>query len=257
MQDKIAKKDLFVWMLKIILPISLATFLPDYSGWLHHIDTVLEPLMGVLRLPAMAVLPLLAGLLTGIYGGIVAMSILPFTIDQMTLMAVFLLIAHNLIQEGVIQHQSGCPSWRRCPGGGIDPGLNEREDFADHHGSDDFHGIPQTVSVDRQDRWAYRAVSGDLGTGSTSGHFMDHGRCFRYCLWWCRYRGRSARALCPRRSVETVAYLHRNQPCHGGRSCLFFAHGYPSGMALGAPIVGRSGVHPHIQTVGMDQGGAF
>jgi hypothetical protein len=55
----------------------------------------------------MATLPLLIGMLTGIYGGIAAMSVLPFSQDQMTLMAIFLLIAHNLIQEGIIQAKSG------------------------------------------------------------------------------------------------------------------------------------------------------
>ncbi|BBO69224.1 hypothetical protein DSCA_31540 [Desulfosarcina alkanivorans] len=98
-------------MLKIILPVSFATFLLDYSGWLIRMDGFLEPLMGAIHLPAMAALPLLAGLLTGIYGAIAAMSVLPFTVDQMTLIAVFLLIAHSLIQEGVVQHQSGCPAW--------------------------------------------------------------------------------------------------------------------------------------------------
>jgi len=101
----------FVWMLKIILPVSLLTFLLEYSGWLGRMDGFLEPLMGMLHLPAMAALPLLVGMLTGIYGGIAAMSVLPFTVNQMTLMAVFLLIAHNLIQEGLVQHHSGCPAW--------------------------------------------------------------------------------------------------------------------------------------------------
>jgi hypothetical protein len=101
----------FFWMLKIILPVSLITFLLDCSGWLGHMDGLLEPLMGAIHLPAMAALPLLAGLLTGIYGAIAAMSVLPFSIEQMTLMAVFLLIAHSLIQEGVVQRQSGCPAW--------------------------------------------------------------------------------------------------------------------------------------------------
>ena len=101
----------FLWMLKIILPVSLVTFLLDYSGWIDRMDGLLEPLMGVIHLPAMAALPLLAGLLTGIYGAIAAMSVLPFTVDQMTLMAVFLLIAHSLIQEGLVQRQSGCPAW--------------------------------------------------------------------------------------------------------------------------------------------------
>jgi hypothetical protein len=101
----------FVWMLKIILPVSLATFLLDFSGWLHRLDGILEPMMGVIHLPAMAALPLLVGLLTSIYGAIAAMSVLPFTIEQMTLMAIFLLVAHSLIQEGMVQHRSGCPAW--------------------------------------------------------------------------------------------------------------------------------------------------
>jgi hypothetical protein len=101
----------FAWMLKIILPVSLATFLLEYSGWLHLMDGWLEPLMAVIHLPALATLPLIAGLLTGIYGGIAAMSVLPFTVDQMTLIAVFLLIAHSLIQEGLVQGQSGCSAW--------------------------------------------------------------------------------------------------------------------------------------------------
>jgi hypothetical protein len=63
--------------------------------------------MSILSLPAMATLPLLIGMLTNIYGGIAAMAVLPFSQDQMTLMAIFLLIAHNLIQEGVIQAKSG------------------------------------------------------------------------------------------------------------------------------------------------------
>ncbi len=98
-------------MLKIILPVSLVTFLLNHFGWLGYLDGILEPAMGMIHLPATAALPLLAGLLTGIYGAIAAMSVLPFSTDQMTLMAVFLLIAHSLIQEGVVQRQSGCPAW--------------------------------------------------------------------------------------------------------------------------------------------------
>ncbi len=94
-------------MVKIILPVSFVTFLFEYSGWLNKLDGILEPLMGLLHLPATAAFPLIVGLLTGIYGAIAAMSVLPFTVAQMTLMAIFLLIAHNLIQEGIIQNRSG------------------------------------------------------------------------------------------------------------------------------------------------------
>ena len=63
--------------------------------------------MGFMGLPSMAALPIVIGGLTGIYGGIAAMAVLPFTVAEMTLLANFLLISHNLIQEGVIQAKSG------------------------------------------------------------------------------------------------------------------------------------------------------
>ena len=97
----------FLWIMKILIPVSLFTALVAWTGWLSHLDFLLQPLMSVISLPAMSTLPLLIGMLTGIYGGIAAMSVLPFSQDQMTLMAIFLLIAHNLIQEGIIQAKSG------------------------------------------------------------------------------------------------------------------------------------------------------
>lgn len=97
----------FVWMLRIIIPISFLTSLLSYSGWMDRIDFLLQPVMSLLNLPSMAALPILVGMLTGIYGGIASMVMLPLTSDQMTLIAVFLLISHNLVQEGIVQAKSG------------------------------------------------------------------------------------------------------------------------------------------------------
>jgi hypothetical protein len=94
-------------MLKILVPISLLTSLLAWSGWINRLDFILEPIMGVIGLPPLAALPLIAGLLTGPYGAIAAMAPLPLTVNQMTLLAIFLLISHSLIQEGVIQSKSG------------------------------------------------------------------------------------------------------------------------------------------------------
>ncbi len=99
--------DGFVWMMKIIVPISLFTAILDWSGLLGHLDFLLKPLMGLLDLPPAAALPLIIGMLSYIYGGIAAMVALPFSTAQMTLMAVFILTAHALIQEGIIQGKSG------------------------------------------------------------------------------------------------------------------------------------------------------
>jgi len=97
----------FIWMLKIIAPISFLTALLEYSGWINNINFLLEPGMNLLNLPPMATLPLIVGMLTGIYGGIASMAVLPLTTHEMTLIAIFLLISHNLIQEGIIQGKSG------------------------------------------------------------------------------------------------------------------------------------------------------
>jgi len=97
----------FVWMLQIIIPISFLTSLLSYSGWMNRIDFFLQPVMSLFNLPSMAALPILVGMLAGIYGGIASMVMLPLTGDQMTLVAVFILISHNLVQEGVIQAKSG------------------------------------------------------------------------------------------------------------------------------------------------------
>ena len=97
----------FVWMMKIVVPVSFFTALLSWSGWMERLDFVIRPVMGFLSLPDIAALPLLIGMLTSIYGGIAAMAVLPLNVGEMTLIAVFLLIAHNLIQEGIIQGKSG------------------------------------------------------------------------------------------------------------------------------------------------------
>ncbi|MEN6464675.1 MAG: iron transporter [Syntrophaceae bacterium] len=102
----------FIWIMKIVIPVSFLTALLAWSGFLIMIDFIVQPVMGLLYLPAMAALPLIIGMLAGIYGGIAAMAILPFTYGQMILMANFLLIAHNMIQEGIIQSKSGLPAFR-------------------------------------------------------------------------------------------------------------------------------------------------
>ncbi len=68
--------------------------------------------MDLMSLPPVAALPLLIGVVTNIYGGIAAMAVLPFTRGELTLMALFLLIAHNMVQEGIIQGKSGINPWK-------------------------------------------------------------------------------------------------------------------------------------------------
>ena len=104
-----------IWLLKIILPISFATTLLVHFGIIYRLDFLLTPLMHMLNLPASAALAIVAGLFTGIYGAVAALSVMQFSMDHMILIAVFTLIAHNLIQESLVQGNSGInPVFAAC-----------------------------------------------------------------------------------------------------------------------------------------------
>ncbi|MGC8720520.1 MAG: iron transporter [Thermodesulforhabdaceae bacterium] len=102
----------FIWMIKIILPISYLTAVLSWLGVLGKLSILLSPLMNILGLPGISAIPILVGALTSVYGGIAAMSVLPFTTGEMILMANSILICHNMIQETVIQAQSGIKAWK-------------------------------------------------------------------------------------------------------------------------------------------------
>ena len=97
----------YLWIVKIVVPVSLGVTLLQWTGWLHYANFLLNPLMGLLHLPGEAALPILSGMVINIYAGIASMTVLKFSIPQMTLMAIFMLMAHNLIVESTIQHKSG------------------------------------------------------------------------------------------------------------------------------------------------------
>jgi len=102
----------FFWMMKLIIPISFGVMLLAASGLLEQAHFLLSPLMGLLSLPPQAALPLIIGMTAGIYSALAALVVLPFSLEEITLIAVFLLIAHSLIQEGIIQAKTGISPWK-------------------------------------------------------------------------------------------------------------------------------------------------
>ena len=97
----------FLWLLKVMVPVSLIVAVMEWSGLLAYVEFALRPLMSLLSLPPEAALPIIAGLTVGPGASIAAMVVLPLTQDQMTLMAIFILIAHGFPQESVIQGKAG------------------------------------------------------------------------------------------------------------------------------------------------------
>ena len=96
-----------IWLMKILVPVSFFTALLVHFKVLYHLDFLLAPLMTAIHLPASAAVVLVIGLFTGIYGTVAALSVMPFAMDHMILIAVFTLISHNLIQESLVQASSG------------------------------------------------------------------------------------------------------------------------------------------------------
>ncbi|WP_457551328.1 iron transporter [Desulfobacula sp.] len=96
-----------IWLLKIIVPISFVTTVLVNFGIIYKLDFLLTPIMTFLSLPASAALVLIIGLFTGPYGAVAALWVMPFSTEHMTLIAIFILIAHNLIQESIVQGNSG------------------------------------------------------------------------------------------------------------------------------------------------------
>jgi hypothetical protein len=94
-------------MARILIPVSFAVVLLKWSGWLYRVDFILNPVMNLIHLPSEAAFPILSAIFINIYATIAILTVVPFSPGQMVLIAVFSLIAHNLITEAIIQHQSG------------------------------------------------------------------------------------------------------------------------------------------------------
>ena len=97
----------FVWMCKIVIPVSFLVTLLQWTGWLNQLDFLLNPLMSLINLPPEAAFPIITGMLINLYTVIAIITVIPFTVEQMTLIAIFNLIAHALVVEGIVQHKSG------------------------------------------------------------------------------------------------------------------------------------------------------
>jgi spore maturation protein SpmB len=97
----------FIWICQIVIPISLLVTILQWTGWLNRLDFLLNPFMSLFNLPSQAALPIISGMVFSIYATVAMIAVIPFSVEQMTLIAVFNLIAHSLIMEGIVQHKSG------------------------------------------------------------------------------------------------------------------------------------------------------
>jgi len=100
-------------LIRITIPVAVATKILEELGLISHLSLVLEPLMAILGLPGALGLVWATAMLTNIYGGIaVFAALLPgltLTSAQVTVLCSVILIAHSLPVELSVSKRAGAP----------------------------------------------------------------------------------------------------------------------------------------------------
>lgn len=100
-------KRTILWLLKMILPISLAVRLLQYSGILEYVSSLLNPIFQSVGLPGEASIAFVSSVFLPLYAPIAIASTLTLTIRQLTILAIMCLISHNTLVESAIQKKTG------------------------------------------------------------------------------------------------------------------------------------------------------
>lgn len=96
-----------VFLIKIMVPVSLAVALLDWSGLLHYIARFLAPGMRLIGLPGEAALALVSGFLLTNYSSIAVITVLGLPLREASIVAIVCLTAHNLILETAVMRKAG------------------------------------------------------------------------------------------------------------------------------------------------------
>jgi Fe2+ transport system protein B len=92
---------------KVMIPAYGVTLALQQLGVIPWLATAARPLMQALGLPGDAAIPLVVGYLLNIYAAVGSMQALDLTGRQVTVLAIAILIGHNLVVEGAVLHRAG------------------------------------------------------------------------------------------------------------------------------------------------------
>lgn len=96
-----------LWLLEIILPVSLAVRLLQYSGLLGAASGFLAPAFGLLGLPGEAAIVFLTSIFTPLYAPIALITSMPLSVRQLTILSLMCLLSHSLPVECAVQGRTG------------------------------------------------------------------------------------------------------------------------------------------------------
>ena len=92
---------------RVMVPAYGVTLLADYLGVIRLLADAARPVMTLLGLPGDAAVPLVVGYVLNIYAAVGSMQALDLSAAQITVLAIAILIGHNLLVEGAVLHKAG------------------------------------------------------------------------------------------------------------------------------------------------------
>ena len=98
-------------LIKLILPISLAFRLLEYSGLLAYVAAFLNPVFIHLGLPGSTAMIFISSLFLPLYAPLAIITSMTLTLRELTILALMCQLAHNLPVESAIQAKTGTSFW--------------------------------------------------------------------------------------------------------------------------------------------------
>ena len=92
---------------RVMIPAYGATLILERLGVIAWLARAARPLMSLLGLPGDAAVPLMVGYVLNIYAAVGSMQALDLSPRQITVLAIAILIGHNLLVEGAVLHKAG------------------------------------------------------------------------------------------------------------------------------------------------------
>lgn len=96
-----------VWLLKIMLPVTLAVAILNYYGIIAKFSELTTPIFSFIGIEGKAAIPFFTGALTNIYAAIAVMASLSLDFRTVTILASMCLISHSMIVEAKVQQKAG------------------------------------------------------------------------------------------------------------------------------------------------------
>lgn len=96
-----------LWLLKMMIPISLAVTLLQYFGVLGYLASLVDPLFRNIGLPGSSAVAFITAASLTTYAGVAVLLSLTLTLRQATIVSLMMLICHALPMECAVTHKTG------------------------------------------------------------------------------------------------------------------------------------------------------